>query len=159
MKCDIVWYKNKVGTIKAIHLLNLQGENNFENVQKPFQKDHLSINVTCIGMSTWKNQKKVQGLSLTRSFRRKVTNSYCNLNLELATKARAYKGASQEWSLGVTFHVSKSVRECEGMNPHTPKWASTLRVGVPMDFQIFRRWLQGSKLIGLKSSLYHWKTL
>ncbi len=29
-------------------------------------------------------------------------------------------------------------KECEGMNPHTPKWASTLGVGVLMDSQIFR---------------------
>ncbi len=45
------------------------------------------------------------------------------------------------------------------MNPHTPKWASTLGVGVPMDFRIFKGRLQGSKLIGLKSSLYHQKVL
>jgi hypothetical protein len=28
-----------------------------------------------------------------------------------------------------------------------------------MDFQIFKERFQGSKLIGLKNSLYHWKTL
>jgi hypothetical protein len=43
------------------------------------------------------------------------------------------------------------------MNPHTPKWAPTLGVGVSMDSKIFRGQLQGSKFIGLKSSLYHWK--
>jgi hypothetical protein len=37
------------------------------------------------------------------------------------------------------------------MNPHTPKWATTLGVGVPMDFQIFKEQFQGSKFIGLKS--------
>jgi hypothetical protein len=83
----------------------------------------------------------------------------CNLSLGLATKARAYEGVGQESSLGVTFHALESVRECEGMNPHTPKWAPILRVGVPMDSQIFRGRLQGSKLIGLKSPLYHWKSL
>ncbi len=57
----------------------------------------------------------------------------CNLSLGLATKARACEGAGQEWSLGVTFHVPKSVGECEGMNPHTPKWAPTLGIGVPME--------------------------
>ncbi len=30
---------------------------------------------------------------------------------------------------------------------------------VAIDFRIFRRRLQGSKPIGLKSSLYHWKTI
>jgi hypothetical protein len=34
------------------------------------------------------------------------------------TKVRACKGAGQEGSLRVTFHVPKSVGECEGMNPH-----------------------------------------
>jgi hypothetical protein len=45
------------------------------------------------------------------------------------------------------------------MNPHTPKWASTLGVGIPMDSWIFKKWLQGSKPIRLKSSLFHWKAL
>jgi len=71
------------------------------------------------------------------------------------TKARAYKVASQERSPRVTLHAPKSVGKCEGMNPHTPKGTSTLGVGVPMDFQIFRERLQGSKLNGLTSSLYH----
>jgi len=44
------------------------------------------------------------------------------------TKAKAYKGEGQKWSSGVTFHVPKSVGECEGMNPHIPKWAFTLGV-------------------------------
>jgi len=45
----------------------------------------------------------------------------CNLSLGLMTKARAYKGEGQEGSLGVTSYVPGSVRECEGMNLHTPK--------------------------------------
>jgi hypothetical protein len=45
------------------------------------------------------------------------------------------------------------------MNPHTPKGTPTLGVGVPVDSQIFRERLQGSKLIGLKRSLYRWKAL
>jgi len=32
--------------------LNLLGENNPKGVQKPPQKDHLPINVGCIGMSS-----------------------------------------------------------------------------------------------------------
>ncbi len=43
------------------------------------------------------------------------------------------------------------------MNPHTPKWTLILGVEVPMDFQIFRRQLQG--FFTLESSLYHWKEL
>jgi hypothetical protein len=49
-----------------------------------------------------------------------------NPSLGLATKARAYKVVSQERKPG-------SERKCEGMNPHTPKGAPTLGVGVPMD--------------------------
>jgi hypothetical protein len=41
-------YENKIRTIEGIHLLNLQGENNLEGVQKPSHKDHLLINVTCV---------------------------------------------------------------------------------------------------------------
>ncbi len=48
-------------------------------------------------------------------------------------KARVGKGVSQEWNTRVTFHAPKNVGKCEGMNPHTPKWAPTLEVGVPMD--------------------------
>jgi hypothetical protein len=39
----------------------------------------------------------------------------------------------QEWILGIKFHAPGSVGECEGMNPHTPKWTPTLGVGVLMD--------------------------
>jgi len=75
------------------------------------------------------------------------------------TKARACKVAGQKGSVGVTPHAPRNVRECEGMNPHTPKGISTLGVGVPVDFQIFRGRFQGSKLNGLRISLYHWKDL
>jgi hypothetical protein len=44
------------------------------------------------------------------------------------------------------------------MSPHIPKWAPTLGVGVPMDFQIFKEQFQGSKIIGLKFFLYQWAT-
>jgi len=76
-------------------------------------------------------------------------------NLWLVTKVRACKGVGQEWNPGVTFHALGSVGECEGMNPHTPKWAPILGVGISMDSQIFRDQFQESKLIGLKKSLYH----
>jgi hypothetical protein len=76
-----------------------------------------------------------------------------DLNLGLATKARACKGAGRKWSLGVTFYAHGSVGGCARMNPHTPKWVPTLEIGVPMDSRIFWERLQRSKLIGLKSSL------
>jgi hypothetical protein len=78
-----------------------------------------------------------------------------NPSFGLTTKARAYGGAGQQWSPKVTFHVFGSIGECEGMNPHTPKWVPTLGVGVPMDSWIYKGRLQGSKFIRLKSYLYH----
>jgi hypothetical protein len=56
-----------------------------------------------------------------------------NHSLELKTKARACKGASQVWNLGITFHDPGSVGKCEGMNPHTPNWIPTLGIIVMMD--------------------------
>jgi hypothetical protein len=44
-----------------------------------------------------------------------------NLSLGLATKAKACKVVRQEGNLGVTFHAPGGAKECEGMNPHTPK--------------------------------------
>jgi hypothetical protein len=75
-----------------------------------------------------------------------------NPSLGLATKAKACKVAGQD---------KKPDREqkCEGMNLHTPKGASTLRVGVPVDSQMFRERFQKSKLNVLRSSLYHWKSI
>jgi hypothetical protein len=78
-----------------------------------------------------------------------IEHEYCrNPSLGLATKARACKVVGQEKKLG-------NERKCEGMNPHTPKGVSTLRVGVQKDSRIFREQLQGSKLNGLKIFLYH----
>jgi hypothetical protein len=88
----------------------------------------------------------------------KTPHAICrNSSLGLATKTRAYKGVSQKWSLGVTFHAPKSVGKCEGMNSHIPKWTSTLGIEVSMDSRIFKKQLQGSKFIGLNNFLYHWK--
>ncbi len=56
-----------------------------------------------------------------------------NPSLGFATKVRACKNVGQEGRPGVTFHAPGNVKECEGMNPHTPKGIPTLGVGVPMD--------------------------
>ncbi len=73
VECDLVKHENKVGTIKGIHSLNLQGENNPKGVQKPSQKDHLPINAACIGMLTWKNRKKARGPDLVHSLWKKTS--------------------------------------------------------------------------------------
>jgi hypothetical protein len=47
----------------------------------------------------------------------------------------------------------RSVGECEGMNPHTPKWSPTLGVRVPKDSRIFRGQLYGVKTHGIEKFL------
>jgi hypothetical protein len=84
------------------------------------------------------------------------TQIVATLTLGLQPRQGLTKFAGQEWSPWVTFHTPRTAGECEGMNPHTPKWAPTLRVRVPMDSWTFRGWLQRSKRIGLRSFFYHW---
>jgi hypothetical protein len=48
VECDLVQYENKIGTTNGIHSLKFSGENDFEDIQKPFQNDHLLIHVACI---------------------------------------------------------------------------------------------------------------
>jgi hypothetical protein len=92
-------------------------------------------------------------------FLEKLQFRCCNPSLGLMTEVRACKGAGQVWRPGVTSHALENVGKFEGMNPHTPKWAPILEVGVPMEFWIFKNQLQGSKPSGFKHSLYHWKYL
>jgi len=77
---------------------------------------------------------------------------YCNLNFGLTTKARACKGVGQEWSPKVTFHTCRSAGECEKMNPQILKWAPTLGVGVPMDFQILKGDCKGQNSLDGKNN-------
>ncbi len=44
------------------------------------------------------------------------------------------KKARQEEDLGNTSYAPGSVRECERMNPHTPKATPTWGVGISKDF-------------------------
>jgi hypothetical protein len=89
-----------------------------------------------------------------------ILKSSCyNPSLGLTTKAKACKGEGQKWSPRITFHAPKNVRECEGMNPHTPKWACILGIGISMQSQIYKKGFQELKLIGLNISLHHWKVL
>ena len=84
---------------------------------------------------------------------------YCHSpSLGLAIKARTCKGAGQKWSPGIKISCS---RKCKTMwrneLPHSQVSSIILGVEVPMDFQIFKKQLQRSKPIKLRSSLYHWK--
>ncbi len=109
---------------------------------------------------TFVNDKFVSKFAMEIMFTYKYINIHVT-TLALGSRPRQNiaKGASQEWTLGITFHIQESVEECERMNLHTPKWAHTLGVGVLMDSWIFIEWFQRSKLIRWKSFLYHWKAL
>jgi hypothetical protein len=61
--------------------------------------------------------------------------------------------------LGSHIQTPGSVRECEGKNPHIPKWTPTLGFGILMESQIFRKQFEESKFIGLSIFLYHWNFL
>jgi len=50
------------------------------------------------------------------------------------TKVRGCKVVGQEGSSGVMPHAPKSARECEGIDPHTPKGTPILGIEVLMDF-------------------------
>jgi len=80
-------------------------------------------------------------------------------SLGFTTKAKGLQGCEPRPSLGVTFSCPGNAKECERMNPHTPKWTPMLGVEVLVDSQMFREWLQGSKPNGSKSSLYYWKAI
>jgi hypothetical protein len=76
---------------------------------------------------------------------------YHNLRFRLMTKVRACRGTGQKWNPGITFHAPGSVGGCEGMNAHTPKWAPTLGVIVPMDSQIFKEQFRGQNSLDWKA--------
>jgi len=64
-------------------------------------------------------------------------------------EARESKQKEARESHHILPGVLESVREYEGVNPHTPKVTPTLGNGVPVDFRNFREQLQGSNLNGL----------
>jgi hypothetical protein len=82
-----------------------------------------------------------------------------NPSLGFATKARGLQGCMPRGRFGSHFTCSRECKECEGMNPHTPKGTPMLGVGVPKGLPNLQSAIVEVKLISLKSSLYHWKTI
>jgi hypothetical protein len=70
-----------------------------------------------------KKQKKLTYFSIVNVYEcfAFILHKCRNPNFGLTTKAGACKSVGRKGSLGITSHVSESVGECEGMNPHTPK--------------------------------------
>jgi len=55
-----------------------------------------------------------------------IKASCYNPSLGLVTKARGMERCGPRVQLESHIHILKSAGECEGMSPHTPKWAPTL---------------------------------
>jgi hypothetical protein len=68
-----------------------------------------------------------------------------NPSLGLTTKARGCKVANQEGSSGVMLHAPGSVKECEGIGPHTPKGTPTLGSWSPGGLPNVQRAILGIK--------------
>jgi hypothetical protein len=88
-----------------------------------------------------------------------VFNPCRNPSFGFATKAKGLQGCGPKGSPGVTSRTPRSVRKCEGVNPHTPKATLALGDGIPVDSQNFKDQFEGSNLNGLWRSLYQWKAL
>jgi len=94
-----------------------------------------------VNASTWKNYLHVHWL--IKCIPKVLVVGCRNPNFGLATKARGCKVVSHKGSLGVMPHAPRSARECEGINPHTPKGIPILGVGVLMESRMFKEQLQG----------------
>ncbi len=80
-----------------------------------------------------------------------------NLSLGLVTEARGCKVMGQEGHPGVTSHALKSAKSAREWTSTLPNELSCWKLESQMESQIFRMQFQGSKIISLKSYLYHWK--
>jgi hypothetical protein len=92
--------------------------------------------VVCVTLERGKEQGIVLHLYYFNEKWSKDSKMFCvnlsyykchNCSFGLTTKAKAWKGVGWKCNLGVTF----ALRECEAMNPHTPKWTPILGVGNP----------------------------
>jgi hypothetical protein len=60
----------------------------------------------------------------------------------------------ERWRLKVQpknhIHILGSAKECEGLNPHTPKWVLTLEIGILRDFRILKEQFKGQNSLDWK---------
>ncbi len=116
-------------------------------------------------MGTYRNPSfglatKAKGVARVRAKRKEARESrqrHCKSAGQ--EEARELRQEEARESHHILPGVLDSVREYEGVNPHTPKATPTLGSGVPVDSQNFREQLQGSNLNGLWRSLYQKKAL
>jgi hypothetical protein len=69
-----------------------------------------------------------------------------NRRLGLTTKARGLQGCGPRGRPGSHFTCSRECKECEGMNPHTPKGTPMLGVGVPKGLPNLQSVITGVKI-------------
>ncbi len=99
---------------------------------------------TQIGHIEWIGFSQIDHLDLTLG---QIDHICHNLSFGFVTKARFYKVTSQKGSLGIAFHAPGNAKECEGVNPHTPKWILTLPSELPLwklKFQMDPESLEGN---------------
>jgi len=86
--------------------------------------------------------KCIARLQAKRKDARESRQKHCKVASQeegsLRVKAKALQGCGLRGSWGVTSHTPGSVKECEGVNTHTPKATPTLGDGVPVDSRNFR---------------------
>jgi hypothetical protein len=90
------------------------------------------------------------------------TRTKCrNPNLGIATKARACKGASQNWSSRVTFHAPEGLRVWDSVRIEPPHFQMNSHFGSwsPNGVSNLHRTIAGVKNHWIEEFLYHWKTL
>ncbi len=61
-----------------------------------------------------------------------IDNDYHDFNFGHTTK-QGHGKVRARVQPGNHIHTPGNAGECEGMNPHTPKWIAILGVGVPME--------------------------
>jgi hypothetical protein len=95
------------------------------------------------------NKEKANKMLRCESFKEAKSNLEQDVNLDkgnqwekyyhdpclgLATKARGMGRCELRVQTKSHIHILRSVRECEGMNPHIPKWSSHFRNWSPNGF-------------------------
>jgi hypothetical protein len=120
---------------------------------------HLRSHFFLITNNLW-NKKNFTQQAILGNFGFLIIKGYhCrNPSLRIETKAKGLQGWRPRGKPGSHISCSRECRRVWRNELHTPKWAPTLEVEVMMNSPIFKEWLQGSKPIELKRSLYYWKT-
>jgi hypothetical protein len=140
----------------------LQLHSEFLGVLKDSQVPFLGVCVATLALGSRPRQRELQGCGPKGS--PKVNQEEAReLRQEEARESRQKEARESHHILP---GVQENARECEKVLESVREWTltlprqtPTLGDGVPVDFQNFRKRLQGSNLNGLWRSLYHWKAL